>query len=111
MDPDSITFVASQLDCVLQTAGSSKSNNSEEQALKIVQVFDSLCKEIRALDLPLKVNSIQGISPIFRGAEVCKSFQVKHKHAPSYLADLFVRNIRNSDFEIPRLDIRTLLPK
>ena len=38
----------------------------------MIQVFDALCKQIRALDLPLNINSLQGISPVFRGAEVGK---------------------------------------
>ena len=71
VDPESITFVANQLDCVLQTAGSSDSGTGDEKAQRVIQVYDSLCKQIRALDLPLNVNSIQGISPVFRGAEVC----------------------------------------
>ena len=35
-------------------------------------MYDALCKQIRALDLPLNVNTLQGISPVFRGAEVWK---------------------------------------
>lgn len=112
VDPDSFTFVASQLDCVLQTAGSSKSNSGEVQALKIIQVFDSLCKEIRALDLPLKVNSIQGISPVFRGAEVfppkpCfKNSKVKPSSNNPNLADnvLLPSNTRNTGW-CPALEV------
>ena len=70
MDPTSLTFVANQLDCVLQTADSTDSSTGDEQAQRVIQVYDSLCKQIRALDLPLSVNTLQGISPIFRGAEV-----------------------------------------
>lgn len=71
VDPASLTYVANQLDCVLQTAGSSDSSSTgDEQAQRVIKVYDALCKQIRALDLPLSVNSLQGISPVFRGAEV-----------------------------------------
>ena len=73
VDPRSLTFVASQLDCVLQTAGSTDRGTGDEQAERVIQVYNNLCKQIRALELPLSVSSLQGISPVFRGAEVCKS--------------------------------------
>ena len=72
VDPKSLTYVANQLDCVLQTAGSRNSGTGDEHAQKVIQVYDALCKQIRALDLPLNVNTLQGISPVFRGAEVCE---------------------------------------
>lgn len=70
--------MANQLDCLLQESGPQVSDKSkerqsgtgEEAAAKVVQSYDSLCKQIRGLPLPLTVNSLQGISPIFRGAEV-----------------------------------------
>ena len=65
-----MTYVANQLDCVLQTADSINSGTGDEHAQKVIQVYDALCKQIRALDLPLNVNTLQGISPVFRGAEV-----------------------------------------
>jgi len=70
VDPGSLTFVANQLDCVLLTAGSSDSGTGDEQTQRVIQVYNTLCKQIRALELPLSVNSLQGISPVFRGAEV-----------------------------------------
>ncbi|CAH3109711.1 unnamed protein product [Porites lobata] len=70
VDPKSVTYVANQLDCVLQTADSRNSGTGDEHAQKVIQVYDALCKQIRALDLPLNVNTLQGISPVFRGAEV-----------------------------------------
>ena len=72
VDPKSLTFVANQLDCVLQTADSRNGGTGDEHAQKVIQVYDALCKQIRALDLPLNVNTLQGISPVFRGAEVWK---------------------------------------
>ena len=72
LKPDCLTYVATQLDGVLHTAGSSDSGTQagDEKTQKILQIYDSLCKEIRALDLPLSVSAIQGVSPVFRGAEV-----------------------------------------
>ena len=72
VDPASFTYVANQLDCVLQThAASRDSGTGDEEAQRVIQVYNALCKQIRALDFPLNVNSLQGISPVFRGAEVC----------------------------------------
>ena len=71
VDTSSFTYVASQLDCVLQThAESSNGGTGEEDAQRVNQVYNTLCKQIRALELPLSVSSLQGISPVFRGAEV-----------------------------------------
>ena len=71
VDTSSFTYVASQLDCVLQThAESSNDGTGEEDAQRVNQVYNTLCKQIRALELPLSVSSLQGISPVFRGAEV-----------------------------------------
>lgn len=81
-----LTFVANQLDCVLQTHGAScDSGTGDEEAQRVIQVYNALCKQIRALDLPLNVNSIQGISSVFRGAEVGKtlrSFYDQHPVSP-----------------------------
>lgn len=77
VDPASFTFVADQLDCTLQTRSAScGSGTGDEEAQRVIQVYDALCKQIRALDLPLNVNSIQGISSVFRGAEVRKTLKV-----------------------------------
>ena len=71
VDTSSFTYVASQLDCVLQThAESSNDGTGEEDAQRVNQVYNTLCKQIRELELPLSVSSLQGISPVFRGAEV-----------------------------------------
>ena len=76
VDPGSFTFVADQLDCTLQTHGASYgSGTGDEEAQRVIQVYNALCKQIRALDLPLNVNSIQGISSVFRGAEVRKTLE------------------------------------
>ena len=74
VDPALLTFVANQLDCVLQMHGRSCDNGTgDEEAQSVLQVYNALCKQIRALDLPLNVNSIQGISSVFRGTEVRKT--------------------------------------
>lgn len=94
VDTSSFTYVASQLDCVLQTrAESANSGTGEEDAERVNQVYNTLCKQIRALELPLSVSSLQGISPVFRGAEVfppraCfKNSKVKPQPGKENLAD------------------------
>lgn len=94
VDTSSFTYVASQLDCVLQThAESSNDGTGEEDAQRVNQVYNTLCKQIRALELPLSVSSLQGISPVFRGAEVfppkaCfKNSKVKPQPGGENLAD------------------------
>ena len=43
----------------------------EEECLHVLKTFDELCKQIRSLkDLPLKINAIDGIDPVFRLTEV-----------------------------------------
>ena len=74
VDPSAVTYIGNQLDCVLQRNADNSdltvSSTGEEDAQRIIQVLDSLCKQIRGLDLPLNISSLQGISPVFRGAEV-----------------------------------------
>ncbi|KAK2165674.1 hypothetical protein NP493_1357g00033 [Ridgeia piscesae] len=42
----------------------------EEQHHDVIHSYDSLCRDVRRLrDLPLSINSMQGISPVFRFAE------------------------------------------
>lgn len=78
VDPASLTFVANQLDCVLLMQGRSCDNGTgDEEAQSVIQVYNALCKQIRALDLPLNVNSIQGISSVFRGTEVGKTLIIR----------------------------------
>ena len=97
VDPESITFVGNQLDCVLQTAGSSDSSTGDEQTQRVMQVYDSLCKQIRSLDLPLNVNSIQGVSPVFRGAEVCiKSVRVSGGNMGNAVVFSFLKGFGHS---------------
>ena len=74
VDPASLTFVANRLDSVLQAHGTScDSGTGDKEAQRVIQVYNALCKQIHALDLPLNVNSIQGISLVFMGAEVRKT--------------------------------------
>ena len=77
VDPGSFICVANQLDCVLQTASSSDTGTGDEHAQRVIQVYDALCKQIRVLELPLIVNLLQGISPVFRGAEVVFNYQTQ----------------------------------
>ena len=81
IEPTSMVYVANQLDSILKAQVKKAKNEveritqstgtGEEEILEIIKAYDSLCKQIRALDLPLNVNSLQGLSPVFRGAEVC----------------------------------------
>ena len=49
----------------------------EEESVHFIKTFDSLRKEIQALnDLPLTIKSIQGIDPAFRMTEVMSSFSL-----------------------------------
>ncbi|XP_033110721.1 nucleolar protein 6-like [Anneissia japonica] len=79
LDPESISYVGGQLDCVLKPPrldSSSKSKvlprgTGEEQSYSITHVYDALSKQLRALkDLPLAITSVQGVSPVFRHTEV-----------------------------------------
>ncbi|EDO40309.1 predicted protein [Nematostella vectensis] len=85
VEPEMVRFVSSQLDCLLQRnngtsttpsesqqapTSSSIQGTGEESMSLVIKAYDSLCKDIRGLELPLAVHSLQGISPIFRGAEV-----------------------------------------
>ncbi|KAJ7384542.1 Nucleolar protein 6 [Desmophyllum pertusum] len=109
VDPASLTYIGSQLDCVLQShaaATSSDSGTGDEEAQRVIQVYNVLCKQIRALELPLSVNSLQGISPVFRGAEVfppspCfKNSKVKPQIGDEKLADnvLLPSEIKNTSW-------------
>ena len=43
----------------------------EEQNMEVMRVYDDLCKQLRKLtELPLVLNTIQGVSPCFRFTEV-----------------------------------------
>lgn len=45
--------------------------SGEEENTHFIKVFEGLSKDIRNLnDLPLSINSIQGIDPVFRSTEV-----------------------------------------
>ncbi|XP_078367178.1 nucleolar protein 6-like isoform X2 [Oculina patagonica] len=107
VDPTSLSYVANQLDCVLQAhAASRDSGTGDEEAQQVIQVYNALCKQIRALDLPLNVNSLQGISPVFRGTEVfppspCfKNSKVKPQITNEKLADnvLLPSEIKNTSW-------------
>ena len=65
-----------QLDGLLRAA--EKKNTSdlygtgEEQMEQVIKSLDKLSNVLRTLpDLPLHINSVQGISPVFRYSEVC----------------------------------------
>ena len=81
VEPSSMSYIANQLDVILQAHIKKAKNEGaqtnkltgtgEEELQEIIKTYDGLCKQIRALELPLNVNSLQGLSPVFRGTEVC----------------------------------------
>ena len=113
VDTSSFTYVASQLDCVLQThAESSNDGTGEEDAQRVNQVYNTLCKQIRALELPLSVSSLQGISPVFRGAEVvdrgyCQPFcPYFTKSVRLFIREVFV----DKDLQVLKMYLIRILP-
>lgn len=73
-------YVAGQLDNTLTITFedesnklSVSSNTAEEDAIAVLKSFNELCRVLRSLkSLPLSINAIQGISPVFRHTEVSK---------------------------------------
>lgn len=45
-------------------------STGEEEIQTVIRTFESLGKQLRSLNLPLSINSIQGLSPVLRGTEV-----------------------------------------
>lgn len=81
----SISYHAEETDSILrlkyQTPADSRVKYmlgcGEEESVHFIKTFDSLRKEIQALnDLPLTIKSIQGIDPAFRMTEVMSSFSL-----------------------------------
>lgn len=80
IDPSQIVFVSNKLESLLEQrlVCSSKtkkkevttSSTGEEEIQTIIRTFESLGKQLRSLNLPLSINSIQGLSPVLRGTEV-----------------------------------------
>ena len=67
--------VGSKLDWALYpghgTASPSDYGTGEESQSDVCKVYDALCKQLRGLtDLPLDINAIHGLSPLFRATEV-----------------------------------------
>lgn len=82
--PDtSISYHAEETDSILRLNYQAPADSrvkcilgcGEEESIHFIKTFDSLRKEILALnDLPLTINSIQGTDPAFRMTEVMSSF-------------------------------------
>ena len=82
--PDtSISYHAEETDSILRLNYQAPADSrvkcilgcGEEESVHFIKTFDSLRKEILALnDLPLTINSIQGTDPAFRMTEVMSSF-------------------------------------
>ena len=75
---NTITFISNQVEPLLKlprparkAQGDYNYGTGEEQYQAALQAYDDLCKQLRSLkDLPLNVNTIQGVSPVFRYSEV-----------------------------------------
>ncbi|KAK3732920.1 hypothetical protein QZH41_012680 [Actinostola sp. cb2023] len=86
VDPSLVHFISNQLDGILQpttpddhartkarcpsSTSTPSMGTGEEEMQQVMKSYDALCQQIRALELPLGVHSLQGISPVFRGSEV-----------------------------------------
>ncbi|XP_041363671.1 nucleolar protein 6-like [Gigantopelta aegis] len=90
----SVHYVGSQLDGLLRRprlmaeAGGFPYGTGEEQHILIQHAYTGLTKQLRGLNLPLAINSIQGISPVFRFAEVFPAVPAltmtgQHQHGPA----------------------------
>ncbi|KAL4228055.1 Nucleolar protein 6 [Mactra antiquata] len=56
-------------------------NTGEERNNVIIQVYDELCKSLRKLqDLPLTINSVQGVAECFRCTEVFPQMPCSFRH-------------------------------
>ena len=78
---NSLQSIVSQLDPLLQPWGVNRTIKKDDMALPygtgdekqttVLKAYDALCKILRGLsDLPLDISTVQGLSPIFRLAEV-----------------------------------------
>lgn len=72
-----MTFVSSQLDVLLKLPQPHKKKfaltygTGEEQHLALMTTFDDLRRQLCGLrDLPLALNTVQGVAPAFRFTEV-----------------------------------------
>lgn len=71
--PKQINYVADEMDLAYSVVSTinNEENNSENLALSVIQSFDEVAKNIRALkDIPLDVHSILGHSAVMRYCEI-----------------------------------------
>ena len=78
---ENVIYIAGQLDNTLTITCEDKksvksaisSNTAEEDTMSVIKSFNELCRVLRSLkSLPLSINAIQGINPVFRHTEVSK---------------------------------------
>lgn len=68
---DDVSIVGRDVDIQLNIENKLGYGTGEEAMARVVSSYDGLAKTLRSLkDLPLYVSGCQGISPVFRGAEV-----------------------------------------
>ena len=66
-----IDYFADQFDVAIRTKHSAINETNEEKSLKVIRSFDELSRKMKDLDgLPLAINAILGIDPVFRYASV-----------------------------------------
>ena len=83
IDPLTVTYTGGRLDDLVYSVKTSKGRkkdkqkasssrqSGEEENLAVIQAYTNLSKSLRQLDkLPLTITSVQGVSPVFRYAEV-----------------------------------------
>ncbi|EDV20361.1 uncharacterized protein TRIADDRAFT_32058, partial [Trichoplax adhaerens] len=95
ISPENVNYIAGQLDHTLAiTYEDEKSklpfcnNNATEDAISIIKSFNELCKQLRLLKgLSLSINTIQGISPVFRHTELFPSKPAKRFKSRTRLSD------------------------
>lgn len=89
IQPPSVHYVADQVDPLLHLPVKFKSQSDaqlpygtgEEQNVRLLHVYDELCKMVRKLsNLPLTITSMQGTSPCFRYAEVFTPLPATFSH-------------------------------
>ena len=71
VDRSLVNYVGTELDCVLRDG---KRGTGEELSLAALKAFEDVSRAVRNVSsLPLAINSVQGIHPVFRHTDVSDS--------------------------------------